>query len=446
MISLSIDNSGCRILGLGPEMYTKLKELLSYRISAQEHYYTGMWNSPKRTLLEKGGVFPTGLLPKVIQFIQENKLVVGISDRCVEKAPGSGLLTLSATYPPYPDQTTIVEAAVTFKRGVIRAPTGFGKSYTMALLIAKFQVPSLIVVPNIALREQLLKTFQEYFGVTKCGRICDKKAIAIENIDALDPKVKPPYDLLILDEAHHAAAKTYRKLNKSSWTGIFYRFSFTATPFRTDREEDMLLESVIGQQIYEVTIAKAIESGYICPIQAYYVDLPITKMKGNPNSWPAVYSELAVNNEYRNDIIQKLLLKLHVLDKSTLCLVKEIKHGLNLGSDGAFNFVCGEDSESRQFLLQFVNRELRTLIGTTGVCGEGIDLKPCEYVIIAGLGKAKGQFMQQVGRAVRTYPGKTSGKIIIFKDDSHKWTKAHFRAQIKILKDEYGVTPKRIEI
>ncbi len=138
-------------------------------------------------------------------------------------------------------------------------------------------------------------------------------------------------------------------------------------------------------------------------------------------------------------------LKTYVSKVSTLCLVKEINHGNILHNDGAFNFVHGQ-SDERHLIESFAKGSLLTLIGTTGVIGEGVDTKACEYVIIAGLGKSKNAFMQQVGRAFRVFPKKESGKVVLFLDKSHKWTKAHFQAQVKYLKEEYGVVPIKLEL
>ena len=132
------------------------------------------------------------------------------------------------------------------------------------------------------------------------------------------------------------------------------------------------------------------------------------------------------------------------LDKPTLCLVREVIHGKILSDLTGYPFVSGEDDESRDYIRQFNAGEIKTLIGTTGILGEGVDTKPCEYVVIAGLGKAKSQFMQAVGRAVRTYPGKESAKVIIFNDRSHKYLIRHYNEQSRILLDEYGIKPVKL--
>ncbi len=176
-----------------------------------------------------------------------------------------------------------------------------------------------------------------------------------------------------------------------------------------------------------ITYADARDRGYILPVEAYYISLP--KQPTDAYTWAQVYSELVVNNEYRNALIANLLLSL--TDKYALCLVKEIKHGEILAEMTGIPFANGQTEGSSQLIKDLCSGKIKRLIATTGVCAEGVDTVPVEYVIVAGLGKAKSAFMQLVGRAVRPHPTKESAKVIIFKDGSHKFTLRHYRAQIK---------------
>jgi superfamily II DNA or RNA helicase len=288
-------------------------------------------------------------------------------------------------------------------------------------------------VPNTTLKRQLTDSFLQYFG--------SLNNITIENIDSPKLKNAKDYDCLIIDECHHSAAKTYRSLNKHSWNKIYYRFAFTATPFRSREEEQLLYESVAGQVIYQVSYHTAVKQGYICPVEAYYYEIPKTKIQSN--SWPQVYSTLVVNNSVRNRIISELLSSLNHNKVSTLCLVKEIKHGETLSEYCKLQFANGINEDSKD-IIHFFNQG--KLTATNGVVGEGVDTKPAEFIVIAGLGKSKNQFLQQVGRGLRKYPGKESCKVIIFYDPSHKWTKEHYKAQCKYLLDEYNIIPVKLDL
>jgi superfamily II DNA or RNA helicase len=193
-----------------------------------------------------------------------------------------------------------------------------------------------------------------------------------------------------------------------------------------------------------LTYKEAVANSYIVPVEAFSIG--VTKKENDCYSWSQVYSQLVVHNDARNKLIGALLERLDSLALPTLCLIKEIAHGSLLSGLTGIPFANGQDDESRDYIRQFNNGGIKALIGTVGVLGEGIDTRPAEYIIIAGLGKAKSAFMQNVGRGLRKYPGKDSAKVIIFKDSSHKFTLRHYKAQEKILLDEFGITPVKLDI
>jgi len=434
MITINVDNSFSKITGLGPDDFKKLRKLLSYTDSPSVAYYTGGFARTKYCIDAKGN-FATGLLGRAIGFCRDEAL--DFRQISANKIPANKVNHKHVfNFSPYQSQLDAVNAADLFDRGSMVLPTGSGKSLVMAMLIALKQVRTLVVVPNLELKRQLTVTFKQIFK--------DMSNITVENIDSTALKTAKNYDMLIIDESHHAAAGTYRELNKTAWNGIYYRYFMTATPFRNQDEEALLLEGIIGDIIYELTYQEAVKAKYIVPVEAYYV--PVAKQKVNGHTWKQVYSELVVNNEARNDQIAVLMLRLQKAKYSTLCLVKEVAHGQKLADLTNLPFVHGQDDESRAYIEMFNKGQIPVLIGTEGVLGEGIDSKPCEFVLITGLGKAKSSFQQKVGRAVRTYGNKETAKVVIFFDPSHKWTKAHYKEQCKILLEEYCVTPALLEI
>jgi len=441
MIKVTIDNSISRVEGLSLVQFNALREVLSYRLPPQQAYFGGFKGKATRYLLDKKGYFPTGLLYLVKNNLQSVNCTY--SDKRFKPTYKSPLDFNGLT--PYPDQIEAVQAAVRAERGIIAATTGTGKSLIAALLIKALGVRTLIVVPSLELKAQLTASFREWFDEITVGPLgC---YIAIENVDALSNHAKQnSYDCVIIDEFHHGAAKTYRDLNKKAWKNVYYRFGLTATPFRSQDHERLLLESVLSNIIYEIRYQDAVTKGYIVPIEACYVTLPTQKCSAN--TWAGVYSQLVVNNDHRNQIIANILDNANKAGMSTLCLVKEIAHGMNIAAlcKDPPAFATGEDKRTREYILEFNLKERKCLIGTVGVLGEGVDTKPAELVIIAGLGKSKNQFMQNVGRAIRKYPGKESAKIIIFKDASHKWPLEHYKEQVKILAKEYGIKPMEIEV
>lgn len=375
------------------------------------------------------------MLSRVENFLTKNKIAYQKKDLRVKPKSLSFTPSWSTEPKPYVWQVAATSLAVKLGGGTISASTGSGKSLVIALIASRLQTKTLVVVPSLEIKKQLTEDLQTRFK--------DTSWVQVENIDsaALAFSGSQGYGCLIIDEAHHSAAKTYRKLNKTAWTGIYYRYCLTATAFRNDPEETILFESIAGDLIYSYDYKKAAKDKVVVPIEAYYLQIP--KQETDAYTYAEVYSKLVVHNPKRNDVLAFLMTSLS--EFSTLTLVREVKHGQILQNLTSIPFVCGEDAESRKLISQFSSGKIKSLIATTGIMGEGIDSKACEYVIIAGLGKAKSQFMQQVGRAVRNYPDKESAKIILIKDASHKFLLRHFNVQRKILKEEYGTTPSKLE-
>jgi superfamily II DNA or RNA helicase len=440
-MKIIVENSISRIEDLSKvplNVYRDLKDLLSYEIDPSKRHFSKNYRT-HQTLLTKRGEFPTGLLYVVSAWLTTNPYPATIKDaRIAPSIPSRGIYTLS-NYPTlYPEQIEAINACKRLKRGTVVMPTGTGKSLTMLKLVSELNLKTLIVTPNLGLKAQLYETAKKFI-------VKGVENLTIENIDSPVLPKHTDFDVLIIDEAHHVAAKTYRKLNAKAWSKAYYRFFFTATPFRSRDEEQMLMESVAGQVIYRLEYTTAVAKGYIVPVEAYYVELPKrNEVKGF--TWREVYDEIVINNKFRNEIITDLMLRLHFQGKSTLVLVKEIAHGNTLTNSDAFLFANGQDNASATKISSFNSGTTKVLVGTVGILGEGVDTKPCEYVIVAGLGKSKNQFMQNVGRAVRAYPEKESAKVILFKDMSHKWTLTHFKAQCKILAEEYGIKPIKLEL
>lgn len=422
-MKLIIGNSYSKIEGFNHEQFQALRKLLSYEIPKSQQFYTGGRFGNKRYLIDKKGNFPSGLVNKVLPYVTE---IVDLRKQPIKPIEG---IKAKFEYRPYDEQIEAAKAICVHKRGIIRASTGLGKSLIGGLIVNALKLKTLIVVPNLTLKYQLIESMSKWFG--------SLDHITIENIDSPKLEKEGEYDLLIIDEAHHASAKTYRHLNKKYWHNIYYRVFLTATPYRTNSEENMLLQSICGEVIYDIPYKTAVEKGYIVPIEAYYYALPPAIAKGY--TWSQVYSDRIVKNSLRNKMIAELALNLNSTGVPTLVLVKEIAHGKKLSEMTGLPFVSGQDEESKRYILDFNAGRIKCLIGTRGVLGEGVDSRPAEFIILADSGKARGAFMQACGRGFRRHGNKESCKIILFKDNSHKWLKAHFAAQLKILKEEYGI-------
>lgn len=441
MITLTIGNSFSKIEGLSPEVFKRLRKVLSYKTDPSAAFFGGRNYPRERYCIDNKGNFPTGLSRRVSDFLEKEKLL-----KSNESASGVTIIQNRVKPPirpaiewigvtPWKAQSEALKAAMAARRGTIVMPTGTGKTLVIAMIAAALGVKTLIVVPNLEIKKQLIASLNDL-------RLTEN--ITVENIDSSSLYTYIGYDCLIIDEAHHVSAKTYQRLNAKAWKNIYYRFFLTATPFRTNAEETLLFEGVAGRVIYQLDYKTAVKEGYIVPVESYYIEMP--KTSTDAFTWAEVYGQLVVSNSARNIAVASLLQTLDNAGVSTLCLVKEVKHGENIKQLIDLPFVNGQDENSRTFIKDFNCGKIKTILGTEGMLSEGVDTKACEYVIVAGLGKARGAFQQKVGRAVRKYPGKESAKIILIRDKSHRYLTRHFNAQCAILKEVYGTVPIKLNI
>lgn len=182
-------------------------------------------------------------------------------------------------------------------KAIIQIPVGCGKSGLAAILplgIAQGRV--LIIAPNLTIKNGLYEAMditnrpkcfwrkthvllpeQMMTGPLACTletgniSVAEKTHIVITNIHQLTTNVEkwltqfPDdfFDMIIIDEAHHSAASSWKKvLEKFSQSKIIH---LTATPFRSDRQE------IDGELIYRYPFRSATLKGYLKRLKASYV-------------------------------------------------------------------------------------------------------------------------------------------------------------------------------
>src|SRR3712207_3695626 len=133
---------------------------------------------------------------------------------------------------------------------------------------------------------------------------------------------------VIVSNCHHIPSATMNTVAQAC-KDAYYRIGVSATPWR-DSGDDLLIEAVLNKRKPEnnINASKLIEWGYLVPASIYFV--PITaQFKGK--NYHKVYNEAIVNNEYRNNAIVKIALKMKdIKNTTTLILIKNIAHGEKL--------------------------------------------------------------------------------------------------------------------
>lgn len=149
--------------------------------------------------------------------------------------------------------------------------TGLGKTVTFAN-IPRHGGRMLILSHREELVEQPRKYFDCDYGVERAKQHSHGEEVVSASIQTLVRRLDnfnpEDFRLIICDEAHHAAASTYRQIFD------YFRpeklIGFTATPNRGDK---VRLDNVFSKIIFQRDLRWGIQNGYLCDIHCRRVDI-----------------------------------------------------------------------------------------------------------------------------------------------------------------------------
>jgi superfamily II DNA or RNA helicase len=479
-VTITINNVWSRISGLDIQTVDALDKITSFYVEGYQYtkaFQNGWYDAKaqkfrhwdgKRHLLTQRMVFPTGLLSRVRDFLKLYKIDYNINDKRTPVVSQNELAIQH--YIPRGYQNAALESALKNGRGIIRIGTGGGKTILAAMILAKYNLPSMIFVVGKDLLYQFHKEMEKALG-TEIGIIGDGKCIIkkfnicsvwtaatafnlkskkislddedwapeIREVESKNKKKikKAIEDSLvnIYDEAHFLATDTLQSIYKAS-KKCRYLFGLSGTDWRDDGA-DILLESVCGPRIFNMSASDLINAGYLVPPKIVLFKVP--PILDLTNHYQSVYNKYITTNEIRNGIIVDAARNLINMGRRVLILVRYISHGntiANMMSDIPLYFVNGEvDSQTREDVKESFERgELKCLIASS-VYDIGVDIPSLDALILAGGGKSTVRALQRIGRVIRGFDGKKDAIVVDLIDDA-KYLDKHSAIRISVYETE----------
>ncbi|MBN2382712.1 DEAD/DEAH box helicase [bacterium] len=330
------------------------------------------------------------------------------------------------------------------RRQLVCLPTGTGKTVIFAEFPRFFKMKNQMLV--LAHREELLDQAHDKIkrannslkvAVEQAGRTADPSCdVVIASIPTLGrrgskrlKKLDPEQFLLIVvDEAHHAVASTYRRVLE--YFGIFREdcrkllVGFTATPKRGD---GIGLDHIFQEIVFSRNLPEMIQSGYLSPVAGYRVETDIDLSNVKVSMGDFVSSQLSgvVNIQTRNDLIVSVYRDL-LQGRPTLCFCVDVAHAHALAD--AFQSagiqaaaITGETdrAERTEILRKFHAREVKVLANCM-VLTEGYDEPKISGIILARPTKSSLLYTQMIGRGTRLDHEKDNVIIIDIVDSTRK--------------------------
>ncbi len=290
---------------------------------------------------------------------------------------------------------------------LIQMATGLGKTFTFANIKRRGRV---LILSH---REELVKQPQKYyscsFGIEQGNNASHGENIVSASIQTIVRrlhKFKPnDFDIIICDEAHHAAAKTYKKIFEYFKPRLL--LGFTATPNRSD---NVRLDDVFKDIIFERDLRFGIENKYLSDIYCRRVDIGYDLSKVHTRCGDYAPGELDEAMDGTADAIAQAYKKLS--KGATLIFASSVRHAEEIAKkiDGAVT-VTGKTENRSEIIKAFTKRKIPCIVNCM-VFTEGTDMPLVETVIIARPTQSDSLYTQMVGRGLRLHPDKEKLNLI----------------------------------
>jgi superfamily II DNA or RNA helicase len=357
---------------------------------------------------------------------------------------------------PHPFQERILEALERERtshdrwRNLVIAATGTGKTVVAAFDFQRFfsqrkkQARFLFVAHRQEILQQAQTTFRnvlrdQNFGELLVGPFQANRlehlfcSVAMLTSRRLWEQVgKDFYDYIVVDEAHHGTAASYRPIFEHFAPQIL--LGLTATPERMDGEN---VAGDFGNRFAaEIRLPEALEEKLLCPFHYFGVADPIA-ISGEQFWRNGKYDAAALENVYvldharakqRVDAIVEALHRyepeLSTLKGLGFCVT--IKHAVFMAAQFTLRgipsaaFVSGVDNGQCASLLDDLKAGRLTFLFTVDKLSEGIDVPEVNTVLFLRPTESLTVFLQQLGRGLRHATGKDCLTVLDFVGQAHR--------------------------
>ena len=365
------------------------------------------------------------------------------------------------------DMKARIEKALCLHRSVMaQMPTGTGKTYLLTAVIDSFvranpKAKVWIVAHRRELVSQIDETvrkFQSYSSATS-SLLSSVKAMSIQWLMRHYDEIEEEPGMIVIDEAHHALAKTYKEMwerfPKAKFLGL------TATPCRLNGKGFTDLFDVLVQSW---GVPEFISKGRL----ATY-DFVSIKSDGMTQRLIDSLQKRGADGDYQNKEMDMLLNKKPSIERLYRSLEeygkdrKGIVYAINISHAQKITKLYQEHgvkaiaidsktpaAERQQDIEAFKKGDIQVLVNVD-IFSEGFDCPDVEFVQLARPTLSLAKYLQMVGRGLRVAKGKKNCVIIdnvglyrVFGLPSQVWNwNAMFEGKLKVGKKKE--TPKERE-
>ena len=366
------------------------------------------------------------------------------------------------------DMKERIEKALRLHRSVMaQMPTGTGKTYLLTAVIDSFvshnPMEKVWIVAHrrelVSQIDETVRKFHSYSASNTSSLLSSVKAMSIQWLMRHYDEIEEEPGMIVIDEAHHALAKTYKEMwerfPKAKFLGL------TATPCRLNGKGFTDLFDVLVQSW---SVPEFISKGRL----ATY-DFVSIKSDGVTQRLIDSLQKRGADGDYQNKEMDMLLNKKPSIERLYQSLEefgkdrKGIVYAINISHAQKITKLYQEHgvkaiaidsktpaTERQQDIEAFKRGDIQVLVNVD-IFSEGFDCPDVEFVQLARPTLSLAKYLQMVGRGLRVAKGKKNCVIIdnvglyrVFGLPSQVWNwNAMFEGKLKVGKKKE--TPKERE-
>ena len=313
-----------------------------------------------------------------------------------------------------------------FRRGLVVMATGLGKTWLAAFDTARPQFRRVLFVAH---REEILRQSLEVFrcvrpdadlGLYYGGEKHPNAGVLFASVQTLAGNLHrfPPdrFDYVVVDEFHHAAARSYRRVIDHFQPQFL--LGLTATPNRMDGAD--LLAMCSDNLVYECPLTEGIERGDLSPFRYFGIadDVDYAPIPWRGGRFDPTALTEGVETQERAQ---------HALDTwrdkgggRALAFCVTVSHAdfmadfLSRNGVAAAAVHSGPTSAPRALSVERLRAGELQVICTVDVFNEGLDVSEVDTVLMLRPTESPVVFLQQLGRGLRRSVGKDALTVIDF--------------------------------
>lgn len=347
-------------------------------------------------------------------------------------APGSDEPEPAPAQPNSEQQQALGALATTrqagFQRGLVVMATGLGKTFLAAFDARQMGAKRVLFVAH---REEILMqaeaTFQRVLPRARVGRYYaeqreEEADMVFASVQTLHRQAhlrrfpRDHFDYIVVDEFHHAAAGTYRRLLQHFAPSFL--LGLTATPDRSDQAD--ILALCDDNLVYTRNLFDGVRSNLLCPFSYYgifdenvdYEEIPWRNGRFDPATLSTRLATLArarhALREWRDKAGHRTLA--FCVSTSHADFMAEQFAGAGVSAVA----VHSRSAINRHEAVDQLRNGATQVIFSVDLFNEGVDVPDIDTVMMLRPTDSKVLFLQQIGRGLRPAPNKERLTILDF--------------------------------